>query len=161
MPPRARTTRVRALAGVVALSLGAPMGLAACGGDDGGPGPERTAAGFCATLRTEQQKVSARIRGAGTASPFDRVLGAASSPELVDAIAGFYRALADAAPDEVRSQADDIADVIDGARADIADAAGTPLNVAVGEAFKKAGIRDQVEAVQRYISTNCTATATS
>lgn len=141
---------------MVATSLAAAS-LTGCGGG----APERSAAAFCQTMRSEKERILAQLEETSAA-------GAASGDEFLAALSGlgasiqalgelrtYFQKLAKVAPEDIRTEIEIVAESYDQQVDDAGDGVTKPLETAVGALFEGLATSGQVSAVDEYARANC------
>lgn len=149
-PPSCR--RVWALVAVVVVALSG----VSCGG-----GPERSTESFCATLRSEKARIldqfnatshSADASGDDLASLF---AGLGGSIQALGELRAYFHKLAEVAPDEIRTEAELVADNYDEQMDAAGDAGSNPLGALTSSLFNGLAVSGQLDRLNQFAVSNC------
>lgn len=148
-----RRLAVRAALVAVAVAVVAP----ACSSG----GSERSTASFCSTMRSEKQRIRGQLDDAAAAQEaagddFAMVLiGLGGSIQAIGELRTYFRKLAAVAPDEIRTEAEIVAESYDKQLDSAGDAVGDPLGGLGGLLMSSLTTSGQMNALDEFAFANC------
>lgn len=124
-------------------------------------GPGRSAEAFCDTLHSEKQRILSQFQDAQQAAD-------ATNDELASVLAGlggsiqalgelrtYFHKLADHAPEEIRTEAEIVADAYDDQMDAAGNAAANPLGALASGLFGSMAISGQLDTMNQFALQNC------
>ena len=153
---RPRVGRTARLAGITTVAALLVLGVAACSDE-----PERSTAAFCATMKSEQARILAQFNAnvdAGNASSDGMVQalsGLGASIQALGELRTYLRKLAIVAPNEIRTDAEIVAQGYDDQLKAAKDALKDPLSAIASSLIDGMMMSGQLNRLNQFALDNC------
>ena len=148
-PQRIELSRFSCLAATALAGLA----LAACGGS------ERSTEAFCDTLASEKQRILSQFEANSNPATDDELVttlaGLGASVQALGELRTYFEKLADVAPEEIRAQAEIVAEQYEKQFDDLQDAASDPLGGLAAGLVNSVAVSGQMNAVHSFARANC------